>query len=146
MRTRDRGAMSLELVLATPLFVMFLMFLGGAGRMVDAKSQVDGAARDAARAASVARSAGGAERLAQDAATANLKDHDWCAGGPVVATDTSDWGPGGRVSVTITCDVDLGDLTLVGLPGTKTLHGKALAPIDTFTYRGTDTVNGGGPE
>jgi Flp pilus assembly protein TadG len=137
--------MSLEMVLVTPLFVAFLMLLAGAGRMVDAQSQVDGAARDAVRAASVGRSAGAAVRLAEDAASADLKDHDWCAGGPRVDTDVSDWGPGGRVAVTISCDVDLGDLTFIGLPGSKTLQGRAVAPIDTFSYRGTDTV-GGAPE
>ncbi|XVQ12202.1 TadE/TadG family type IV pilus assembly protein [Spirillospora sp. CA-255316] len=139
----DRGSMSMEMVLVTPLFVVFLMLLAGAGRMVDAQSQVDGAARDAVRAASIARSAGGAEQLAQEAASANLTGRDWCAGGPVVVTDTTDWGPGGRVAVTITCDVDLADLSFIGLPGSKTLRGKALAPIDTFTYRGGGTGDDG---
>lgn len=134
----ERGSMSIEMVLVTPLFVIFLMLLAGAGRMVDAQSQVDGAARDAVRAASIARSAGGAERMAHEAATANLNGHDWCASGPTVVTDTSLWGPGGRVAVTITCDVDLADLSFIGLPGTKSLSGRALAPIDMFTYRGGD--------
>ncbi|GAA4064728.1 hypothetical protein GCM10022214_18370 [Actinomadura miaoliensis] len=143
--TRDAGSMSLEMVLVAPLFVAFLMLLAGAGRIVDAQSQVDGAARDAVRAASVGRSAGAAVRLADDAARANLNGNDWCAGGPRVDTDTSDWRPGGRVAVTIVCDVDLGDLTFIGLPGTKALQGRAVAPIDTYTYRGTDVV-GGAPE
>ncbi|TDC64472.1 pilus assembly protein [Actinomadura sp. GC306] len=130
--------MSLEMVLVTPLFVGFLLFLAGAGRMVDAKGQVDGAARDAARAASIARSAPAAQRLAADTAAAGLTSAGWCAGGPGVTTDVSAWGPGGRVGVTITCDVDLGDLSFIGLPGTKRLQGHAIAPVDTFTYRGTD--------
>ena len=141
MRARgdgDRGSMSLEMVLVTPLFVAFLLFLAGAGRMVDAKSQVDGAARDAVRSASIARSAPAAQRLAADTAAAGLTGTDWCSGGPSVRTDVSDWGPGGRVGVTITCDVDLGDLSFIGLPGTKRLQGHAIAPIDTFSYRGTD--------
>ncbi|WP_067826286.1 TadE/TadG family type IV pilus assembly protein [Actinomadura kijaniata] len=142
MRVRDdQGSMSLEMVLITPLFVAFLLLLAGAGRLVDAKSQMDGAARDAARAASVARSAGGAQGMAQDAAAATLRTSRWCAGGPRVSTDTGAWGPGGRVAVTITCDVDLGDLAFIGLPGSRTLTGRALAPIDTYTYRGTDGVN-----
>ncbi|GLZ03969.1 septum determining protein [Actinomadura sp. NBRC 104412] len=138
-RAPDRGSMSMEMALVTPLFVVFLMLLAGAGRLVDAQSQVDGAARDAVRSASIARSPEGAVRLAQQAADANLNGRDWCAGGPVVVTDTSQWGPGGRVSVTISCDVDLGDLAFIGLPATKTLRGRALAPIDTFSYRGGDT-------
>lgn len=135
---RDRGSMSLEMVLVTPVFVGFLLFLAGAGRMVDAQSQVDGAARDAVRAASIARSSPSAQDLADEAAAAGLRGHDWCSGGPIVATDVSDWGPGGRVEVTITCDVDLGDLSFIGLPGVKRLQGHALAPIDTFTFRGGD--------
>ena len=68
----DRGSMSLEMVLVTPLFVAFLLFLAGAGRMVDAKSQVDGAARDAVRSASIARSAPAAQRLAAETAAAGM--------------------------------------------------------------------------
>ncbi|GAA2624191.1 TadE/TadG family type IV pilus assembly protein [Actinomadura fulvescens] len=142
-RNRDRGSMSLEMVLVTPLFVAFLLLLAGAGRMVDAKSQVDGAARDAVRAASVARSAGAAENLAQETAALNLRGNKWCSGGPNVTVDTGDWGPGGKVSVTVVCDVDLGDLAFIGFPGTKRLSGTSVAPIDTYTYRGTG--NGGDP-
>ncbi|GAA4374858.1 TadE family protein [Actinomadura sp. NPDC048032] len=134
----DGGSMSLEMVLVTPIFVAFLLFLAGAGRMVDAKSQVDGAARDAARAASIARSAGDAEGLASDTASAGLRGTSWCSGGPTVETDVSGWGPGGSVDVTITCDVDLGDLAFIGLPGSKRLQGHAIAPVDTYTFRGTD--------
>lgn len=130
--------MSLEMVLVTPIFVAFLLLLAGAGRMVDAQSQMDGAARDAVRAASIARSPSSAQILADEAAAANLRGTSWCAGGPTVVTDVTDWGPGGRVGVTITCDVDLGDLAFIGLPGTKRLSGHALAPIDTFTFRGGD--------
>lgn len=135
---RDRGSMSLELVLVTPLFVAFLLFLAGAGRMVDAQSQVDGAARDAVRAASIARDAGSAQELAQETATAGLRDSRWCSGGPSVRTDVSDFAPGGHVEVTIVCDVNLSDLAFVGLPGTKRLQGRSVAPIDTFTFRGGD--------
>ncbi|MFG2002507.1 TadE/TadG family type IV pilus assembly protein [Spirillospora sp. NPDC048911] len=143
MNGRDRGSMSLEMVLVTPLFVAFLLLLAGAGRMVDAKSQIDGAARDAVRAASVARSAGAAEGLAQETAASNLQNNKWCAGGPTVTTDTGDWGPGGRVSVTVVCDVDLGDLSFIGFPGSKQLSGTSVAPIDTYTYRGGDTGDDG---
>ena len=44
--------------------------------------------------------------------------------------------------MTITCDVDMGDLTLMkilflnGASATKTMTGTAAAPIDTYTYRG----------
>jgi len=144
-RGDERGGMSLELVLLAPVFVMFLMLLAAAGRVVDARSQIEGAARDAARAASIARSAGDAEAYAARAAARSLADHHWCRGGPRVFADTAQWGPGGRVTVTVTCTVDLGDLALVGLPGSRTFTGDAVAPIDTYTYRGTDGPPGDAP-
>ncbi|HEX2317195.1 MAG TPA: TadE family protein [Thermomonospora sp.] len=139
----DGGGMSLELVLLTPVFVMFLLLLAAAGRVVDAQSQIDGAARDAVRAASIARSAGDARRFAERAAGDSLRDTHWCRGGPSVSTDTRQWGPGGRVTVTVSCTVDLGDLAFIGLPGSRTFTGDAVAPIDRYTYRGTDTEDPG---
>lgn len=130
--------MSLEMVLMTPIFIGFLMLLVGVGRIIDAQSQVDGAARDAARSASVARSESDAVTRAADTVAFSLNGHDWCTGGPQAETDTGAWGPGGRVTVTVTCDAELGGLSFIGLPGTKTLTGAATAPIDTYSYRGTE--------
>jgi Flp pilus assembly protein TadG len=133
---RERGTMSLEFVIVAPLFLAFFMLLAGVGRIVDAKSQVDSAARDAVRAASIARSTEGAKKLAEDGATDSLLGVGWCEGGPQVTLDTEHWGPGGRVSVVVTCVVDLGDLTFIGMPGTKKMTAHATAPIDKYTYRG----------
>ncbi len=130
--------MSLEMVLLTPIFLAFIVLLAGAGRMVDAKSEVDGAARDAVRAASIARSEPEAETMAAQAASQSLGGKSWCAGGPATSLDgATNWGPGGQVAVTVTCHVDLGDLGFFKMfPGSKTFTGRAIAPIDTFTYRG----------
>jgi Flp pilus assembly protein TadG len=136
---RERGTMSLEMVIVTPLFVAFFMLLAGVGRIVDAQSQVDSAARDAVRAASIARSEDGAKDLAQTNATESLQGVGWCRGGPQVVVDTTDWGPGGQVRVDVTCVVDLGDLTFIRLPGSKTMTAHATAPIDRYTYRGDNT-------
>lgn len=135
----ESGSMSLEMVLITPIFIAFLMLLVGVGRIVDAQSQMDGAARDAARAASIARSAGAAADFADRSAGDTLRGTSWCEDGPAVHTDVGEWGPGGRVRVTVDCQADLGGLSFIGLPGTKKLSGTAVAPIDTFTFRGTDS-------
>lgn len=135
-RHPDRGTMALELAIMTPVLVAFMMVLVGVGRIVSAQSQVDSAARDAVRDASIARSAGEAQDRAAAAARASLEQYTWCQGGPSTITDTNDWGPGGRVSVTVTCDADLGGLTLIGLPGSKPMKGQATAPLDTFRRAG----------
>jgi Flp pilus assembly protein TadG len=130
--TADRGTLALELAIMTPVLVAFMMLMVGVGRIVNAQSQVDSAARDAVRDASVARSEGEAQSRAAIAAQASLNNHTWCQSGPSVQTDTSAWAPGGRVSVTVTCDADLGGLSLIGLPGSKQMTGRATAPLDTF--------------
>jgi hypothetical protein len=38
--------------------------------------------------------------------------------------------------------VSLGDLTFIGLPGSRTFTGSAVAPIDTYSYRGTAPEDG----
>lgn len=131
----DHGTMSLELVIVTPVFIGFMMLLAGFGRIVDVQSQIDGAARDAVRAASVARDKGGAQRQAERAALASLGGKGWCSGGPVARANVREWGPGGQVTVTVQCDVSLGDVSLAGFPGTKRMRGSATAPIDKFTRR-----------
>lgn len=131
-RRRDLGTMALELAIMTPVLVAFMMLMVGVGRIVNAQSQVDSAARDAVRNASIARSAGDAQTRATTAAQDSLQNFNWCQGGPSTTTDTSAWAPGGQVSVTVTCAADLGGLTLIGLPGTKQLTGQATAPLDTY--------------
>jgi hypothetical protein len=118
------------------VLVAFMMLMVGVGRIVDAQSQVDSAARDAVRNASIARSGGEAEARAAAAARASLGGFGWCLGGPSTRTDTSAWAPGGLVSVTVTCDADLGGLSLIGLPGSKLMTGRATAPLDTFRRAG----------
>jgi Flp pilus assembly protein TadG len=128
--------MALELAIMTPVLVAFMMLMVGVGRIVNAQSQVDSAARDAVRDASVARSAGEAQSRADAAARASLEQYNWCQGGPTTQTDTSAWAPGGQVSVTVTCDADLGGLALIGLPGSKQMTGRATAPLDTYRRAG----------
>ncbi|MEV0404816.1 TadE family protein [Actinoallomurus sp. NPDC050550] len=128
----DAGTMSLELVLLTPILVAFMMLMVGLGRIVEAQSQVDGAARDAARAASVARDRGSARVDADNAAKATMSGNKWCQGGPQVDPDFRDWRQGGQVSVTVRCDIDLGGLSLIGLSASKTMVGTATAPLDTL--------------
>lgn len=136
-RRAERGSLTLELAIMAPVLVAFMMLMVGVGRIVDAQSQVDSAARDAARDASIARGSGEAAARAVDAAQASLGGVGWCLGGPNTQTDTTDWGPGGQVSVTVTCDADLGGLSLIGLPGTKQMTGRATAPLDTFRRSGS---------
>src|SRR5207237_8261483 len=99
-----------------------------------ARGEVDGAARDAARAASIARSPSGAQTDAQSAAAATLADRSITCANLNVAVDTSEFRPGGSVIVDLTCTVKLSDLVGVGFGSDRDLHGHAISVIDT--YRG----------
>ena len=66
----------LELVLLVPALLVMVFVVVGLGRMGMAREHIDAAARDAARAGSIARSAGDAEAAATEAANDALASHD----------------------------------------------------------------------
>jgi Flp pilus assembly protein TadG len=124
--------MALELALLTPLLVAFMMVMVGLGRVVEAQSQVDGAARDAARAASLGRTRPDAAAAAKDAASRTLDGRKWCRRQPATEMDFSQWQRGGQVSVAVRCDINLAGLSLIGFSPSRTMTGTATAPIDTL--------------
>ncbi len=129
-----RGSATVEAAIATPLLLVFALLMVAAGRLALAHGQADGAARDAARAASIARSPAAASRQARQAAAATLAGAGISCRRFTVEADTSAFRPGGVVRVRLACTVGLGDLGLLGVPGARTLHGAYAAPVDR--YRG----------
>ena len=128
----ERGAVATELVLLTPLLILLLLFVVALGRLAGARISVDGAAAQAARAASIATTPGGATAAAQQTAAAALgSDHVTCAT-LQVATDTARFAPGGSVTVTVTCAVALGDLSGLRLPATESVSSTAASVVDTY--------------
>jgi Flp pilus assembly protein TadG len=123
--------MTMELVIMTPVLLAFILLLVAMGRIVDAQSQIDGAARDAARAASIGRDETSARGLADQAAQTSLSG-TWCKGAPLATPDFSQWHAGGQVSVSVRCDIDLSGLSLIGIGPSKTMTGKFTVPLDTF--------------
>ncbi|MCK2221274.1 pilus assembly protein [Actinomadura sp. ATCC 31491] len=122
----ERGSMAVETVMLAPVFLLFLMFLAGAGVLVESQGRVNGAARDAARAASVQRTFDEAEGAAEAIATGTLTGP---CGSPQVSLDGSRWQEGGRVEAVVTCRLDLGFL---GFGATKELTGTAVVPLEQF--------------
>ena len=59
---REHGSMSVELVVIAPGLIGLLLLVGAGGRVVEAQGHLDGAARDAARAASLVSSPDAARR------------------------------------------------------------------------------------
>ena len=75
MRRRDeRGSAAFELTLLAPVLVVILLFGVGLGRMAHARQQVEAAAADSARAASLERNTALFRSAAHRAAKASLGD------------------------------------------------------------------------
>lgn len=139
----DRGSMSVELVVIAPALVLLLLLVGAGGRWVESHGAIDGAARDAARAASLARTSGDAVALAQQAADADLTNSGWCDAGTtnVAVTgfpDTTLVPAGTDVTVTVTCNVNMSPFTALGFQAASPVTGTAVAPLDPFMCRGND--------
>jgi Flp pilus assembly protein TadG len=132
--TGDRGVVTTELVIVMPVLICFLFLVIAAGRLTDAKSDVVGAASDAARVASLQQSAGAARAQAQAAATDTVSGENLnCENGPQVDTEflpSGDFERGATVHVEVTCTVNTRDLTFIGLPLSVTLFEEAWEPID----------------
>jgi Flp pilus assembly protein TadG len=133
-RCGDQGVVTTEMVLVMPVLICLLFLVIAAGRLTDAKSDVVGAASDAARVASLQDNAGGARVQAQAAAADTVSGENLnCRNGPQVATEFLPDGrfePGATVHVEVTCTVDTRDLTYIGLPVRVTLFEEAWEPID----------------
>lgn len=125
----ERGSLALELVVLTPVLVLTLWVVG-ALRVMVAHAQVDDAARDAARAASIARSAGAARQAAAAAAASSLQGARRSCEAVRLTTSTERFQPGGTVQVTVTCTIRLRDLGLSFLPGNQTTSATYAVPID----------------
>lgn len=129
---RERGSATVELVLLTPLLVLVLLFVVALGRLVSARIQVQGAAAQAARAASLARDPTTATAAAQQTAEGTLTDQHRTCTTLSVDTDTSRFAAGGTVAVTVRCTVNLADLSGLRLPTSQTVIARSVQPIDTY--------------
>jgi hypothetical protein len=130
--TDERGSATIELALLAPVLLILLLFVAFVGRLTEARAEVDAAARDAARAASLMRTGDSAETAARQAAANTLTGDGVGCRGFSVAVDTSQFAPGGAVTAEVRCVVSLAGLSLLGLSGTRTLVSRFVAPVDRY--------------
>lgn len=141
-RPRGRGELgsaSLEAAVGVPAFVLFVGLIIFGGRTATAHQALESAAADAARSASLERSAAEAEEAAEAAARSSLANQDIDCLAVGVDVDTSGFstqvGLDASVDVTVTCRLDLSDLSIPGVPGNRTLTESMSSPIDTWRER-----------
>ncbi|MEU4507391.1 TadE family protein [Streptomyces sp. NPDC024089] len=137
---RDEGSAAVEAAIVLPPLIMFLCLALAGGRIVTSGSKIDSAAEDAAREASIHRTAASAQSAAHAAAAESLDDQ-----GIKCASTSVSIGTGGlsvpvgqvaTVTATVTCTVNLSDLLLPGVPGARTLTSTATSVVDQYRQRG----------
>ncbi len=136
----DEGSAAIEAAVILPSLIMFLCLAIAGGRIVTSGSKIDAAAEDAAREASIHRTATAAQGAAHSAAAESLNDQGITCASTSVNVNTGGLsvpvGQVGTVTATVTCTVNLSDLLLPGVPGARTLTSTATSVVDQYRQRG----------
>jgi Flp pilus assembly protein TadG len=127
----QRGSATVELVLAVPVLLLMLWFLVYCGRQADTRLRIQDAAHQAARAATLDRTAPTGAADARSTAATVLSDAGVTCRSLTVTT-TGTLAPGSTVTVAVTCAVDLHDLALLQVPGSTRLTARFAAPVDLY--------------
>jgi Flp pilus assembly protein TadG len=138
-KPEERGSAAIEAAIGVPAFMLFVGLIIFAGRTAVAQQAVESAAADAARSASIARTAPVASEDARDAARASLTNQQLRCVDISVAVDTGDFnkpiGSAGAVKVTVECRLDLSDLSVPGVPGSRIVKASMTSPLDSWRER-----------
>lgn len=135
----EQGNMAAEAVIWGPVLALLILLLIAVGRTSHADNATQTAANSAARAASLSRDATTAARNAEDAARRAMTISGVTCTQINVRVDTSGLnaplGTTGTVSARVTCTVDLSDVTVPGIPGSRDMTSTAKSPVDAYRAR-----------
>lgn len=128
----DRGSMSVELVILAPLVGILLASVVLVGRVQNARADIEGAARSAARDLSIARDpyAVVGDIEAGLAATLHVGTST-CQTMAFTPTITAT-----EVTVTVACQVDLQAAAVLPVPGSMTVTATATEIVDVYRETG----------
>ena len=139
IRRDERGSAAIEAAIGVPAFALIVGLIIFGGRTATTHEALQSAAADAARSASLARDAEVARVEAREAATSSITNQKIGCSAVEVAVDTSDFNkqPGvpGSVDVTVSCRLDLSDLAIPGVPGSRVMRATMSSPLDTWRER-----------
>lgn len=135
----DRGSITLELAILAPAVLALLGLVIVAGRIEIAGGAVEQASAAAAREASLARSPEAARQAATRAAMDDLNGQDLRCTDLTVIVDTAGFnvpvGTPAQVSARVSCTVGLSDISVPGMPGTRTLTAETQSTLDRYRSR-----------
>jgi len=135
----ERGSVAIEAAIGVPVFGLFVAMIILGGRVEIAHQSVESAAYEAARSASIERTQSDAIAAGRSAAGSSLQDEDvHCTSTKITVNAAAFNAPIGttaQVNVTVSCTVDLSDLSIPGVPGTRTIVATASSPVDAYRER-----------
>jgi Flp pilus assembly protein TadG len=135
----ERGSAAVEVTLLIPALLITLGLLIVGGRIWFARTTVNEAANTAARAASLARSAGEATVVGRAAAGQSLSTNGLRCASTAVEVNTAGFSVPVGTPATITADVDcriaFADLLLPRVPGGVDLTASGASALDTYRSR-----------
>lgn len=136
----ERGNIAINTAVVFPMVLLIAMLLLMAGRTVLAQGAVQSAANEAARSASISRTAVAAHAAASETARSTLNNSGISCTRtsivPVLDAFTLPLGTVGEVRVDVSCEVPLSDLGLPGAPGAREMHATGRSVLDAYRGRG----------
>ncbi len=132
----ERGSISVEVAVIAPAFVFLMLLVVYAGKVSEADGNVERAAAEGARAASLRQNPAAAIDDARAVVEANLAATGVPCSQLDTSVDTSMFEPGGTVTITVRCDASMADVTLLGVPGTRSFTATSTEVIDTYRSDG----------
>jgi len=133
---RDQGSATVEMVILAPAVLLLIALVVVGGRVALANNALAGVAGSAAREASLARSPAEALALARESATSTLADQRLHCLSTQIDVDTTGFsappGTGASVRVDVYCTVALNEMSMPGIPGSRTLHDFSVSPLDPY--------------
>jgi Flp pilus assembly protein TadG len=138
-RRAERGNVAINTAVVFPMLLLIGLLLVMAGRLVLAEGVVQSAANEAARAASISRTATVAGAQATSTATSTLLNSGVSCAETSVTPMTDAFalplGTVGTITVRVECVVPLRDLGLPGAPGTRTISATGTSVLDAYRGR-----------
>ncbi len=138
-RQDERGSAAIEAAIGVPAFALFVGLIIFGGRTASTHEALQSAAADGARSASLSRDAESARADARKAAVSSIANQKIGCSNLEVTVGTSDFNkqPGvpGLVEVTVSCRLNLSDLAVPGVPGSRVVRATMSSPIDTWRER-----------
>lgn len=136
-RPRDeRGSLALEMALLAPFLLLIVALIYAYGRVGQVNGTLESGTRDAARSATMARSADEASRTATQVVRQALANAPAACRTSLDVHLVGDFLPGEPVTVNASCTYSVSDLGLPGAPGSLTAKSSFTSMLDP--YRGLD--------